>query len=142
MQRGYLSSQPGWLTNFLARRPLGLANPRKQPNLAPNSSGLLGMFPAEDSYATSRYGSDALIQRILDEAASKRPPTGLFDPRETGSSEAPVPAAFRGAAPSVANPQDIHTSTPPSTSDALVQRILDEAASKRPPIGLFDPRAV
>lgn len=135
MQGGYLSAQPGWLTNLLALRPLGLPDPRELGQSQElNATDLFGT-PAE---AISRDGSDALMQRILDNAASKSPAAGLFDTRELDHPVPPTPSGFRIAPSQTA--QQAHEIPPPDSSDALIQRILHDATSGRTPIELFDPR--
>src|SRR5262245_6860257 len=127
MQSGHLSSQPGWLTNLLARRPFG------QSANAPNRGA-----PWDDGHAANR-GSDALILSILDEAARNQMPMRLFDPDVSGPSQVATSSGF---------PSALSTETvlqPPASgrdsSEALVLRILDNAASGGPPIGLFHQTA-
>ena len=77
--------------------------------------------------------SDALVLRILDAAASKRPPMGLFDPREADQLQATTASDFRTAFPATADPQ---FATTRDGADALAQRILDG----QPAAELVDPR--
>ena len=62
---------------------------------------------------------------------------GLFDPSDAHLSQIPISSGSRAALPSaIADPQPLPTIA--RNSDALVQRILDSAANRRAPIGLFD----
>jgi hypothetical protein len=78
----------------------------------------------------ARGSSDALVLRMLNEAASSPPPIGLFDPIGSDLPRMPLPSAFIPSGPA-SNPQL-------GGADALVQRLLDDAVNKRPPVGLFD----
>jgi hypothetical protein len=62
---------------------------------------------------------------------------GLFDPRESGLLQAPTNSDFRSVFPPVLASQPV-PATARGGSNALVQRILDETATSRPPMGLFD----
>lgn len=137
MPNTYASSQPGWLTHLLARRSLGLSDPGelKLWQTARPSAHLAGP-PMEGD--TSRIGSDALVQRILDDAASRRPLMGEIDPGRFAQAEAFNSAAQQGASPLMPGALGGAALSTDDSSSALVQRILDDAASKRQPIGLFD----
>lgn len=73
MRNPHVRSQAAWLTNLLnglASRPSDFAGPRES---AFGPSPPARMRPAPDR-------TDELVQRILDDAAGRRSPIGLFDP--------------------------------------------------------------
>src|SRR5262245_42739871 len=81
MQVAYVSRQPGWLMDRLTRRPIGVVDSGElDSNRPPDMSTMVGTRPSEIGSSSARPGPDALVLRILDEAASKRPALGLFNP--------------------------------------------------------------
>ena len=136
----YVSSQPGWLTTLLSRRTPGLLDSGTfGANRTPNAPDLFGPSPWGGGYPARRDGSNAVIRRMLDEAANRRPPTGLSDPRAADLPQEPTPSDFRVLSSQTSDVQPAYMTTTPDSSDMLVQRLLDKAANSRFSMGLFDP---
>lgn len=100
------------------------------------TSDLFRRLIVENAGATTHESSDLLLQRMLDAAASQRPPMGLFDQREFGQTQTLHPALAEPSSDVFALGPNAPRSR--DSGEALLQRIFDEAVSKRPPMGLFD----
>jgi hypothetical protein len=137
----YISLQPEWLANLLAHREFGLAHPRAfVSRQSATGSPFFGASPTKSRLSPNRSTSDALVLGILGEA-TRKPPIGLFDTGEFDHSEASNYPGIQSAPPSTRRVPTA-TSIATGTSDALVLRLLDEAASKRPPVALFNSPSV